>query len=433
VNVLIHSKSGDALSLGLRMQAEGHAVWLATTTPDAARVGDGLIVKVSDPVAVAREKADLVIFDMVGHGGLADSLRDDGVSVLGAGVFEDEIELRRLYAMETFRAAGLRIPPTEFFPDADLERAIRFVEKHAGRWVFKPSGNLGTDKTFLAEDAEDMVDYLEHLGSGAASEDAKLPPFLLQRFVKGAEISTERWYAQGRPIPALDNCTLEEKKFLAGNLGPAVGCAGNVVLPGADLRLVRETVVRLDRLAAEHEVCGPIDLNAIVAEDDHKPYILEATARFGYDALQAFVALWRMPIAETLQALAEGEEPQVILAPGVSAAVRVSIPPYPHGDATKARGAPIVDDVLDDRDVWVGDVMLDDEERVVCSGADAVVYIRTARAPTIRDAYEKIYRVLKESRLPDRQYRPDLMERAVDRYSQLRAWGYFTGARRVAA
>jgi phosphoribosylamine-glycine ligase len=432
MKILVDSVAGDGLGIALALQREGHAVVMAIQEPLSQRVGDGLVAKVDDPLPFAQEKADLVVVDMVGRGSIADTLVDDGVPVLAAGRFQDELELYRLTAMDTFRAAGLRVPPYEAFPDGDLERAIRFVERRADRWVFKPSGNLGTDKTFLAEDAEDMVDYLDHLGQEVPAEGDRVPPFMLQLFVKGAEVSTERWYAQGRPIPALDNCTLEEKKFLAGNLGPAVGCAGNIVLP-PDPVLVRGTVAHLDRLAAEHEVSGPIDLNAIVAEHDRQPYILEATPRFGYDAIQAWLSMWKMPIGETFQALAEGEEPDVDLMTGVVAAIRVSVPPYPGGDAKAARGCPIVDDILDRGDYWPLDVMLDPDDRLVITGSDATAYVVVSRGPTIADAYWLAYQHLTKSRLPDRQYRVDLAECAQKRFTQLRSWGFFRQAGRLAA
>src|SRR5207249_2076381 len=105
----------------------------------------------------------------------------------------------------------------------------------------------------------------EHERDHAKGEDVKYPAFVLQRFIEGIEVSVERWYSHGHPVPSLDNATFEEKKFLAGNLGPAVGCMGNVVLTPTPL-LVQRTIAHLDRWALAHHVTGPIDLNTIVNE-----------------------------------------------------------------------------------------------------------------------------------------------------------------------
>jgi len=398
---------------------------MAIERDTATRVGDGLVEKVTDAVHYAKESADLVVMDMVGRGSIADLLRADGVAVVGAGRALDLLELDRARTHDIFQSLGLAVPPTEVFDDGDFDRAMRFVEKHPGKWVFKPSGNLAADKTFVAEDTDEMHEYLEHAAEEMKGDASGRPPFLLQAFVEGAEVSTEQWFANGRPVPALSNQTLEAKKLMPGpgpGLGPAVGCSGNAVFP-PDAFLVNDTVAKLNRFAAEHRVCGPIDLNAIIGKRG-RPMILEATARFGYSALWAFLARWRMPIGETLDALAHGDIPHVSLTPGVGAAIRVAVPPYPSGDASTARGTPVVDDILDDPMIYPGDVMRDEDTgRLVIAGSDAVAYEVAATGPSADRAYAACYDWLSDSRLPDRMYRYDLIQFTATRLAKLREVG----------
>ena len=85
---------------------------------------------------------------------------------------------------------------------------------------------------------------------------------------------------------------------------------------------------------------------------------------------------------------------------------------------------PIVDDVEEDPDVWLGDVMRDPEtDRLVCAGSDGVVYIRTATAATAVEAYAQVYRALADSRLPDRMMRNDLVEFTARKLRHLRSLG----------
>jgi len=434
VIVLIHSESGDGLALGLRLQNEGHEVGLFVNKEAAQQAGRGLIYRVEDFIT-AVDKADLILFDHVTKGSLADLLRSEGHLVLGAGKFQDVMELDRIKAIDIMRAAGVAIPETEVFEDASFERAIAFVERDGGRWVFKACDNIATDKTYVSDDADSMLEYLEHLDETIEEDENKRPQFLLQRVVDGIEVSTERWYGEGRPIYALDNSTFEEKKFLAGGLGPSCGCGGNIVLPHAFFdpgRLRRQTIDRLDRLAAAHGVTGPLDLNTIVAPDG-RAYFLEVTARFGYDALQAFVQLWDMPIGETLIAIAEGTDPAIALRDAVGAAIRVSVPPYPTGDPKNCRGERVVDPILDDPQLWPGDVMLDEQERLVLGGVDGVAYIVAGIGGTAESALGMCYRWLAQARLPDRQYRNDLAETLPKRLRDLQRIGYLTERSRRAA
>ena len=421
MHFLIVSKGGDGLALGLRLLKEGHQCAISIEKSDCQRAGEGLIEHVDDPMAYARnEDVDCALWDMVGMGGMADALRDLGIPILGAGRALDLLELDRIAGLRTFQALGLQIPETEFFEDADFDRAIEFVRKDGGKFVFKPCGNISTDKTFIGEDVEELIDFIEHQREESRSGEVKHPAFALQRFVEGIEVSIERWYSHGTPIVALDNMTFEEKKFLAGGLGPAIGCAGNVVMDAAP-RLVQETVAKLDRFADAHAVTGPIDLNTIT--NVHGPFILEATARFGYDAIWSFFHRWHMPIGETLLQIAEGEEPEIDLDPRMGAAVRVSVPPYPAGDPAKARGTPVVDDILDQENLWPGDVM-EVEGKLQVAGVDGVVYIVTGLGRTPKDAYQECYDWLDDARLPDRQYRCDLADRVSEELPKLVHLGY---------
>lgn len=430
MNIVLHSEAGDTLGLALRLQDEGHAVGMYIHEPESQMVGTGLVYHVTDFLK-ACDAADLVLFDYVGAQSLADKLRDDGCAVFGAGKFQDVLELDRIRGIRLMQAAGLRVPETEFFEDASFERAMDFVRKDGGRWVFKASGNIGADKSFPSDDAEQMLDYLEHLDDTIQVEEARRPKFILQRFVEGVEVSTERIYSEGRPIHAFDNSTFETKKFLAGDLGQAVGCSGNVVCPHADRRLLAETVDHLDKLAAIHGVTSCLDLNAIVAKDDGHAYVLEATGRVGIYAIHAFCALWGMPLGETFYDLATGREPEVTYRAAWGAAIPVSMAPYP-AKMEHERGTPVVDEILDDPQIWPLDVMVDEQDRVVVAGVDGVIYVVTGVGDTISESLGQCYRWLEGARMPDRGWRVDLIETLEKRYRKLQQLGYLREARRAA-
>jgi len=430
MNVVIHSHTGDCLPLGLRLQDEGHTVGIFLDDEATSLIGSGLLYHVPD-FFTAIDEADLILFDYVGAGSLADRLREEGHAVIGAGKFQDILELDRLRGSAILRAAGVRMPETVDFPDADFQRAIAFIEADGGRWVFKPSDNVAADKTYPADDADDMIAYLERMEETLEATEGKRPKFLLQRFVPGVEVSSERWYANGRPILAMDNHTFETKKFLAGDLGVAVGCSGNVVCPYGDPRLAHQTVEHMDRLARLHDIDGPIDLNAIVSEEDQRAYVLEVTGRFGYYAIEAYCALWGMPIGETLFEIATGEQPKVRFTAEYGAAIPVSIAPFPSS-TEEARGTPIEDDLEDPR-IWPKDVMVDAQDRLVVAGLDDVVYLVTGTGSSIEAAFAPAYRWLRTARMPHRQYRIDLVETLAPRLEQLQDWGYFREPARGAA
>lgn len=421
-----HSESGDSLGLLLRFQDEGVDVGLHVTSEKAQTLGRGLIEPVDDFLEAARD-ADLVFFDHVGAGSLADTLRAEGVPVFGASKFQEMLELDRAWGLRTLEKAGLTLPRTVSFSGDAYDDAREFVASEGGRWVYKPSANVGNDLTHVADDAESMLEHLEEVEQTIEAETGKRPPFLLQQFVKGIECSVERWYVGGKPVPGLDNATLEQKKFLVGDLGPTVGGAGNVVLATADSKMLAATVDHLDRLAAAHTLTTCLDLNSIFAPDG-TAYLLEPTCRIGYPAIQAFCAMWPGELFDVFLAMARGEVPTLRLASRVGAAVHVSVPPFPAHDATQAKGHRLVDDVRDDPQVWLYDVLVDPEERLVCAGVDGGVYVVAGTGPSVRDAVEACYDWLAESRLPQRQYRTDLYPHVRKRLAGLQKLGYLQDA-----
>jgi phosphoribosylamine-glycine ligase len=432
VRVLVHSYQGDGVPLALRLEQEGHDTLLYVHDPKYRPLAANLVEHVDDPVEVV-DDVDVVLFDMVGNGALADSWTEAGIAVLGGSRFRDLLELKRRESLALLDAAGCRIPETEAFGPGAFEEAIAFVQEYPDRYVFKADGNLGNDKTHVACDADEMIDYLQHLDATIDAEEHMRPPFILQTFVPGVEVSTERWYVDGAPIPAMDNSTFELKKFLAGHgtdagLGPTVGCAGNVVIPHFDPKMLRGTVDRLDKLARLHHITGPLDLNAIVSEQDHEPYILEVTARFGYDAIQTYAALWRLSFGETIEALLDAMPFPGYRAPGhVAAGIAVTLPPYPHAECQEARGTPILDDVLDDDDFWGCDLTETPDGKIVCGGIHAILGVMTNTAPTVAAACQGMYAALGEWRTAETQYRCDLGSVVAHRLATLQKWGYLRG------
>ena len=200
---------------------------------------------------------------------------------------------------------GLSVPGTTEFKD--IGSALAFIKKEPKAYAIKIDNNKSEASSFVAKDAEEMVDYLNHskeeglIGSGDT--------FVIQEVVKGAEISTEVWFSDGNPIwPA--NSTFETKKFLAGELGPRTGCETSLVFhyEGDRSKVVDKSIRKILPLMKYAKYTGPVDVNCIVSEKDHEPYFLEWTPRLGYSAIYAFMSMLGMPISEFFYKVATGQK-----------------------------------------------------------------------------------------------------------------------------
>lgn len=398
------SKEGDMLPMTLRMYEQGIET-LAYIEKQDCKMHDNMQPKVGSTTELDIQPQDTVIFDMVGAGKTADYIKRKGYTVIGAGEINDRLELDREFGDSFMTKHGIRTPSSDAFTDFD--EAERYIREHKSRYVFKPSGNLETQLTFVSDSAEQLLEMLPLLRK-------KVPDgteFELQEYLDGVEMSTEAWF-NGRRFILPINSTMEEKKLLAGGLGPNTGCMGNVVWYWSDevSQLLYELLFKqLEEPLADAGYLGPLDINAIWTAQG--PYGLEFTARFGYDAIQASSRLLDGGLADFLENLQGLERVPLVREPGdYSCSVRVSIPPFPNEG--EVREYPIGGFTKRDKEnLYFSDTYIDDQGTLRCAGSDGYVATIADDAASHQRALDRVYRVAERLEIPEKQYRIDIGER----------------------
>jgi len=324
MRILFFSPYGDSGGLAYQMQREGAQVDLYIDDPFYRKQMVGLVPHVETLEEGLKNKPDFIIFDLNGEGKTADELRAKGYRVVGGSVLADRLENDRAWAGKVAKQYGISTPEqTEF---KDIHAALAFVKKTKQPYALKID-NGSEASSYVAKDFEDMVGYLEQQIEEGGVKNGQT--FILQEIIKGPEVSTEIWLSNGVPIyPA--NSTWETKKLLAGELGVRTGCEVSLVThyQGDRSELARATVERLLPLLKYAKWTGPIDVNCIVSEKDHKPYFLEFTPRIGYSAIYAFMAILGMPISEFFYRVSRGAF-QISFKSLWGAALKLHVPPYP--------------------------------------------------------------------------------------------------------
>lgn len=424
MRVLLISKEGDALGVAQRLALEGHSVDVFVNDKRYERALKGIVNRVEDWTKAA-PRADLIIGDAVGLGRFEEEVRAFNKPMIGFNKLLDVIEVNRVKGMEMFANAGIQIPETyEFNNVAEAKKLPREAGWGEG-WVVKPSGNKDTDKTMVCKD--------ETLWDGCCSKLPEECNGILQRVVSGIEVSTEGWF-NGTSFARPFNHTFEEKRFLAGNLGPNTGCMGNVVLRAELDRLVSATVARVEGFLRVIGYHGPFDINCIVNEDG--AYALEATSRMGYDAIEALLEGLEEEAGTFLFDIATGTKKEIKLTDETMIAVRLSIPPWPFRKPDKTDGGELVTGITEDR-LW--HLFLTDIERVnggfVTAGSDGILLKATAighavngggrsRPDLTYEARRRVYRLLDKIDVSGKQYRIDIGARVNDDVAQLKKWGW---------
>ena len=414
MRILYFSYEGDGIWLVPVLKRAGHEVVWSIKEDKYADALKGIVpppVDNPDP-----SDADLVVFDNCADGKLADAMRKE-TPVIGCSAFAQKLEEDRLFGLEFMERFGIKVPPWEAFDD--VRKAEKWVRKRSARCVFKPSGHV-EDKatTYVSTDADDMCDYLSKLASKVKGE------FVLQEFVQGTEVSTNGWF-NGEDFYAVDH-TLEEKKFMAGGIGPATGCAGNVVwMPAGPDRLYNQGLGKVREGLVEAGFVGPIDLNTIATEGEL--FGLEWTPRFGYEGTCNTMALLPMDFGEFLMAIAIGERPS-IASPKADfcATIRVTCPPYPVKTTNRKPFENIPVGGISEDDIetfYLNDVKLEDGE-LLTLGIDGLIGAPISTGHSIKEAVEMCETRIKKLKIPDIQWRNDIGKCCEKRYNALERNGW---------
>jgi phosphoribosylamine-glycine ligase len=253
--------------------------------------------------------------------------------------------------------------------------------------------------------------------------------FLLQERIDGIEVSCEGWYKDGVLVPGTLNSTFEAKQFLEGDKGQNTGCMGSVVRFWRNpAKLYRLTLRKTEPFLKRFKYSGPLDCNVIISSRDQMPYFLEWTARFGYNALYAMCEgiSSKLGVWLTKLALDDSDASSCEIRPSYNwlGAVRVSIPPYPQeAGADKSADRPIRG--IDKSDhVWLLDAK-HTNGRLVTAGVDGVVCEVTGRNRTLDGLEADMYGRVRRLKIPDMQYRADIVRTARSKLAELQKWKYF--------
>lgn len=413
------SESSDGFGLALRCQDEGNDVRMWVRSKDASEVGDGMIPKVGDLedlIKDAEPDNDVFVFDVTGNGVIADKLRADGFGVVGGSTDADMLERDRAFGLQVMANAGIKSPPTHSF--TSFEEGIAFAQNSEERLVYKPSKHLGDESpSLVASSSEELVETLTRIQKESGITD---PEFELQEFIEGAELSTECWFDGNNFIEPLWNHTFERKQLMNDNLGPSGGCTGNVVWSCGDCMVCRS----VRGLAAHLHSCsfvGPIDVNVIAAAG--KIYGLEFTPRFGYDATPtlAFEVL-DGELSHLLHDVAKQQygDSSPKLHERFGGAVRITIPPWPSEKYHAASGVPINEMPEDRKHTYFYNVK-ETDGKLQSAGAWGILMLFTGHGDSVTRAMSQPYRLARDVKIPDKQFRTDLINEFKEDFEKLEA------------
>ena len=420
--VSIEALSGD---LAWQLKKEGHVVKAYIKCKTDGDVFNGFIEKV-DHWEAHKDWADVIIFDDIGFGNIADRLRKQGKLVIGGSDYTDKLEMDREFGQAEMKNNGINVLPSWQFSDYD--EAIKFIKDNPARYVFKPCGNLVSSEKallFLGEE-EDGKDLLELLEQNKNIWRKKAPLFILQKFIAGVEVAVGAFF-NGHDFIYPINVNFEHKRIFPGNIGPFTGEMGTLMYWSGSNNLFRATLEKMLPNLQKSGYVGYVDINCIV--NGRGIYPLEFTTRFGYPTIQIQLEGISMPNGEWLYRLAKGENFELKTKRGFQVGVVIAVESM-FSDAIDSETVNLYHDLavsfknpasIDG--VHLFDVKIDNGIWRI-AGTSGVLLVVTGSGTTVKDARSMAYGRIKNIIIPNMIYRTDIgASWAVDS-DRLHTWGY---------
>lgn len=418
--VSFESLSGD---LAWKIKNEGHEVKAYIKSEGDKDVYDGVLEKV-DNWQEHKDWADVIVFDDVGFGSIADSLRKEGKLVVGGSRYTDKLEEDREFGQDEMKKAGLAILPHWDFTDFDS--AIEFIKTNPGRYVFKPSGFISSDLKgvlFLGQedDGKDLIEILEQNKKAWAK---KIKTFQIQKMAVGVEVAAGAFF-NGDDFIYPININFEHKKLFPGDIGPYTGEMGTLMYWSEPNEIFNMTLAKMKEELKKSGYVGYVDLNCIANQKGIFP--LEFTCRFGYPTISIQMEGITSEMGEFLYAIAKKEKFELKTKKGFQIGIIIAVPPYPFEDKNETfiyRDLSILFRKQNLDGVHLGDVKLINNVWCVAGEAGYALVI-TGSGNTVEETRKQAYNRIKNIMLQNMYYRTDIGLKWYQDSDKLQTWGYF--------
>jgi phosphoribosylamine---glycine ligase len=433
MNILIVSRSLVGGDLAQRMKKEGHGVKLFIEDDFQKQNLEGIVEKTDDWKKELSwiGKDGLIIFDDSGYGEIQDELRKKGYSVVGGSAGGDKLEDLKHYSQKIFSVCGINVAPSAHFNCAS--DAIKFIEKNRGLWVIKQNGHASKSFNYVGqlESGEDVIGVLKSYNRNNEKDCHSIE---LQKRILGVEIGVGRYF-NGNDWTGPIEINLEHKNLCDGNLGPKTDEMGTLMWydDNEDNKIFTETLGKLKPYLQKIDFRGDVDINCIINEEGINP--LEATARFGWPAVQLQSEIHISPWGEFLKAVADGKSYNLKYKKGYGIVVLVATPPFPYGFNSKeycSEGIKIIfkkEMTPEDMDhIHFEEVSIKNEEGdreyYISSKTGFILHV-TGMGKTAEEAKKNVYSLAENIIIPKMFYRTDIGLEFIDKdQKNLKKWGW---------
>ncbi len=342
--------------------------------------------------------------------GLADKFNDAGLAVFGPSGLAAEIEGSKSFAKEIMRK--YEIPTAEYGVFTNYEEAKQYIEEKGAPIVIKADGLAAGKGVTVALTKEEALQSAEEMLVGQKFGDASAR-VVIEEFLAGEEFSLMA-FVNGETVIPLE-IAQDHKRAFDGDNGPNTGGMGAYSpVPHIGSEVVEVAIETILKPAAKAMVqegrsfCGILYAGLIAT--DRGPRVIEFNARFGDPETQVILPRLKSDFVQTILDVLAGKTPKLVWDTQAMIGVVVAATGYPE---TYEKGAVLkgLGDFSEEVYTFHAGTKKDQLGEFVTAGGR--VLLVGAKAESLRDAQDTVYRELKKLSCDGVFYRKDIGSKAI--------------------
>ena len=423
MNILLLGGGGreHALAWKLAQSPRCDSLYAAPGNPGIAEHAEIVPLDATDHAAVARF-CDERLIGLVVIGpeaplvdGLADSLREAGISVFGPGQAAAQLEGSKAFTKALCDRAG--IPTASYAHAASKAEALAALDRFGTPVVIKADGLAAGKGVVIAQTAEEAHDAIDDMFDGAfGSAGAEI---VIEEFLTGEEASLFALTDGATIVPF--GSAQDHKRVGDGDTGPNTGGMGayspaRVLTPALEAEAMTRIIAPTVRAMAEAGMPYSGVLYAGLMLTPNGPKLIEYNARFGDPECQVLMMRYRGDLVELLSACADNRLaslPAPLFSDDVALTVVMAAKGYPGAPAKGGTIAGIALAEASGAKVFHAGTALSSEGALIANGGRVLNV--TAKGGTVRAAQARAYAAVDALRFPDGFCRHDIGQKEVDR------------------
>lgn len=344
--------------------------------------------------------------------GLADRFIEEGLKVFGPQKAAAVIEGSKSFAKDLMKKYG--IPTAEYQVFAEYAEAKAYLDKIGAPIVIKADGlaaGKGVVVAMTQQEAEFALQEMmlnEKFGEASAS-------VVIEQFLTGEEFSLMA-FVNGETVIPLE-IAQDHKRAFDGDNGPNTGGMGAYSpVPHIRKETVEKAVQNVLIPAAHAMVQEDRNFTGILyaglIETSDGPKVIEFNARFGDPETQVILPRMKSDLVEVVLEVLEGKTPEIDWHEEAMVGVVVAANGYPE----EYEKGSILKGIENMSQVFHAGTARNAEGQFITNGGR--VLLVGAKAPSLKEAQQKVYAELEKLDCPETFYRKDIGNKAIGRVNE---------------